>query len=185
VFSALIFVFLQILQTTILQIPAFILTIAGALVFGVWKAFLLSYLGVLIGSIIMFYVGRKAGRRFLCWLVGAENCEKWINKMSNGKYLFFLMMLFPLFPDDILCVVAGVTDMSFKFFFLTNVLARAMGIASVVFFGSGKIIPFTGWGLAVWGLVAFVVVILFYLSIKYKEKLDNVFEQMFQKKFKK
>ena len=184
-FSALIFILLQVLQTTVLQIPAFILTIAGALVFGPWKAFLFSYLGVLIGSIIMFYIGRKAGRKFLCWLAGPDNCEKWIDKMSHGKYLFFLMMLFPLFPDDILCVVAGLTDMSFSFFFWTNILARGIGIASVVFFGSGRIIPFSGWGLVVWGVIVLVVAVLFYLSIRYKDKLDETFEQMFKRKIKK
>ena len=184
-FSALIFILLQVLQTTILQIPAFILTIAGALVFGPWKAFLFSYLGVLIGSIIMFYIGRRAGRKFLCWLVGADNCEKWIDKMSHGKYLFFLMMLFPLFPDDILCVVAGLTDMTFPFFLWTNILARGIGIASVVFFGSGRIIPFSGWGLVVWCVVAILVAILFYLSIRYKDKLDEAFNQIFKKKIKK
>ena len=184
VYSALIFVALQVLQTTVLQIPAFILTIAGALVFGPIKAFLLSYLAVMIGSIIMFWVGRKAGRKFLHWLVGKESAENWIEKMSHGKYLFFLMMLFPCFPDDILCVVAGVTDMSFPFFFWTNILARGMGIASVVFFGSGKVIPFHGWGLFVWGIIVVVVATLFYLSIKYKDKIDEIFSNLSKKKVK-
>ncbi len=181
VFSFLIFILLQILQTTVLQIPAFFVTVAGALIFGPWQAFFMSYIAIMIGSIIMFYVGRKAGRKFLNWIVGKESAEKWIDRMSNGKYLFFLMMIFPMFPDDILCVVAGLTNMSFSFFLWTNVIARGIGVACTVFFGSGAVIPFHGWGLAVWAGLIVVVVVLFYVSIVYKDKIDDVLNQFSHK----
>ena len=184
VFSCLVFVILQILQCTILQLPSIFITIAGTLVFGRGTAFLLSFIAVMIGSIIMFWIGRRAGRKFLNWLIGAEESEKWINRMSNGKYLFFLMMIFPMFPDDILCVVAGLTNMSFGFFLITNLLARSIGIACTVFLGSGTVIPYHGWGLVVWGVLILVVGALFYLSVKYKNKIDNLLNKLF-KRFKK
>ena len=73
VYSFLIFILLQILQTTVLQIPAMFVTIAGALIFGNWQTFLMSYISIMIGSIIMFWIGRKAGRRFLNWMVGKDS----------------------------------------------------------------------------------------------------------------
>ncbi len=181
VFSFIIFVILQILQTTILQIPSILVTIAGTLVFGRWTAFILSFIAVMIGSIIMFWIGRKAGRKFLNWLVGKEDCEKWIERMTHGKYLFFLMMIFPLFPDDILCVVAGLTNMSFSFFLITNIIARSIGIACTVFFANGSLIPFTGWGLMVWGIILLVIALLFYLSVKYQKKIDETIKQFLKK----
>ena len=184
-FSFVVFVILQILQTTVLQIPAIFVTIAGSLVFGPWTTFILSFIAVMIGSIIMFWIGRKAGRKFLNWLAGKEEADVWIKRMSHGKYLFFLMMIFPLFPDDILCVVAGLTNMSFSFFFWTNMIARSLGIACTVFFGSGSVIPFHGWGLIVWGLIILFVASLFYLSVKYQDKIDNVVKQLFKKNKKK
>ena len=182
VFSFLVFIILQILQTTILQIPAVIVTLAGTFIFGNWQAFILSYIAVMIGSVIMFWIGRKGGRKFLSWFCGKDCAENWIKRMSNGKYLFFLMMLFPLFPDDILCAVAGITNMSFKFFFFTNIVARGIGIACTVFFGSGSIIPFSGWGWIVWGLIAIFMLSLFYVSIKYKDKIDETLNNFFKKK---
>lgn len=178
VFSCLIFVVLQILQSTILQLPSIFITIAGTLVFGKGLAFILSFSAVMIGSIIMFWIGRKAGRKFLHWLIGDQESEKWISRMSNGKYLFFLMMVFPMFPDDILCVVAGLTNMSFGFFLVTNLLARAIGIACTVFLGSGAVIPYHGWGLIVWAVLIVLVVTLFYLSVKYKHKIDAVLQKI-------
>ena len=185
IFSFIIFIIFQILQTTVLQIPAIFVTIAGTLVFGRWTTFILSYISVIIGSLIMFWIGRKAGRRFLNWLAGKEEADVWIKRMSNGKYLFFLMMLFPLFPDDILCVIAGLTNMSFGFFLVTNLIARGIGIACTVFFGSGAIIPFHGWGLIVWGVVILLIVGLFYLSVKYQNKIDEFVRLFFKKKEKK
>ena len=178
VFSFLIFMLLQILQTTILQIPSIIVTLAGTVIFGRWTAFILSFVSVMLGSLIMFWIGRKGGRKFLNWFAGKESADKWIEKMSHGKYLFFLMMMFPLFPDDILCAVAGVTNMSFNFFFWTNVFARSFGIACTVFFGTGKVIPFTGWGLIVWLLIALIVASLFYLSVKYQDKIDDIVKNL-------
>ncbi len=185
VFSFAIFVILQILQTTILQLPSIIVTIAGTLVFGRWTTFFLSYVAVMIGSVIMFWIGRKAGRKFLNWLAGKNEVDKWVDKMGHGKYLFFLMMVFPLFPDDILCVVAGLTNMSFGFFFITNLISRALGISCAVFFGSGAVIPFHGWGLIVWGIIIAVVALLFYLSVKYQKKIDDIIHQIFKKRKKK
>ncbi len=184
-FSSIVFLLFQILQTTVLQIPAIFVTIAGAVIFGRWHAFFLSYLGVMIGSIIMFWIGRKAGRKFLYWLAGEESAEKWIKRMSNGKYLFFLMMVFPMFPDDILCVIAGMTNMSFSFFFWTNMLARGIGIACTVFFGSGAIIPFHGWGLIVWAVIIIVIALLFYLSVRFKDKIDDMLNGIIHKNKKK
>jgi len=175
VFSFVIFLLFQILQTTVLQIPAIFVTIAGAVIFGRWPAFILSYIGVMIGSIIMFWIGRKAGKKFLNWLVGKDSAKTWEKKMSNGKYLYFLMMIFPMFPDDILCVVAGLTNMSFTFFFWTNVLARALGVGCTVFLGSGEIIPYHGWGLIVWAVLIVLIGVLFFLSVKFKDKIDNLF----------
>jgi hypothetical protein len=53
-----------------------------------------------------------------------------------------------------------------------------------VFFGTGNIIPFSGWGLIIWGSILMVVLGLFYLSVKYQEKIDEIFKS-FSKKNKK
>jgi uncharacterized membrane protein YdjX (TVP38/TMEM64 family) len=162
-----------------------LVTIAGALIFGPWTSFILSFVAIMTGSIIMFWLGRKAGKKFVNWLVGKEDAEAWTKRITKGKYLFFLMMLFPLFPDDILCVVAGMTDMSFKYFFWTNVIARALGVACTVFFGCGEIIPFSGWGLVIWAGLAVLVALLFYFSVKYQNRIDETINQIFAKNKKK
>ena len=184
VFSSLVFMLLQILQTTVLQVPAIIVTLAGTLIFGSWKAFILSFVAVMIGSCLMFLLGRKLGKKFLNWLAGEEMAEKWTERLNKGKYLFALMMIFPFFPDDILCAVAGSSNMNFKFFFWINVVARSIAIGCTVFFGSGNIIPFSGWGLIVWAVILVFIGVLLFLSVRFQDKLDYVFSQMFSHKRK-
>ena len=62
------------------------------------------------------------------------------NTFEHSMLCCALMMIFPLFPDDILCLVAGVTNMSFPFFLWTNIISRAIGVAVTVYFGTGAII---------------------------------------------
>lgn len=182
IYSYTIFFVLQFLQTTILPIPAIITTIAGSLVFGPWITSLLSFVSIMLASIFSFFLGKKIGRKIVVWVAGEETTIKWQTKLEKGKYVFFLMMLFPVFPDDILCLLAGATTtMSWKFFVITNLITRPISIITTCFFGSGYLIPFSGWGIPVWIVLIAIVSILFYLSIKYQSKIENFIEYISNK----
>lgn len=180
-FSLVIFIVIQFLQVTFLPIPAFLTTVAGAIIFGPWKAFFLSLVSIILGSIFAFWLGRRFGKKILYWIAGKEDAEKWIKKLTNGKYAFFLMMLFPAFPDDILCIAAGVTNMSTKFFLITNLITRPIGIICICFIGSGTLIPYHGWGLIVWAIMIVAIIILFILSIKYQSKIEKFVDKLARK----
>ena len=186
VFSYAIFFMLQFLQTVILPIPAAITTIAGTLVFGPWITLVISLVAVVIGSVFCFFLGRRFGKKLIYWIAGKEEAEKWRKKLEKGKYVFFLMMLFPLFPDDILCLIVGATTtMTYKFFITTNLISRPIAIALTCFFGSGSIIPFSGWGIFVWLALIVVGALLFFFSIKYQQKIENFIENLSKKLSKK
>lgn len=174
IYSYLIFFAIQFLQVVFLPIPAFVTTVAGTLVFGPWIAMLISVISVILASIFSFYIGRKFGKKLVMWVIGKEDTIKWGKKLSRGKYVFFLMMLFPIFPDDILCMVVGATtSITYKFFIITNLITRPIGIASTCFIGSGELIPFSGWGIPVWIILIIIGAILFYLSIKYQPQIEE------------
>lgn len=182
-FSLIIFLLIQFLQVTILPVPAFITTVAGAIIFGPWKTFVLSFISIILGSLFAFWLGRKFGKKILYWVCGKEDAEKWTKKLTNGKYAFFLMMLFPAFPDDILCLAAGVTNMSFKFFLTTNLITRPIGIFCICFLGSGTLIPYKGYYLILWAIIYVALIVLFILSVKFKDKIENFVDKL-TKKFK-
>ncbi|MEG1395203.1 MAG: VTT domain-containing protein, partial [Clostridia bacterium] len=61
--SALIFIAIQFLQVTVIPIPSTITTMAGGIIFGFWKSFFYSMIGIISGSMFAFFLGRKFGTK--------------------------------------------------------------------------------------------------------------------------
>lgn len=177
-----VYVLVQIIQVVFLPIPAIISNLVGVALYGPTKAFLLSSLGVFIGSLIAFGMGRIFGSKLVIWIAGKENAMKYRRLLSNkGKYLLILMLLFPMFPDDVLCMVAGLTTMSWRYFILIILLTRPVTIAVMCYMGTGEIIPFSGWGIVIWIAIFASFLILFILLNKYKTQITNFFSKIFYK----
>lgn len=176
------FVLLQFLQVTFIPIPSPILVVAGSLIYGPFEAGLLSLAGILLGSAVAFFIGRVLGWRIVVYMVGEKVAEKWKNFLSNCKYTYVIMMLLPFFPDDVICLVAGLTDMSWAFFMGTQFVTRPIGIFLLTYFSSGQIIPYHGWGLIVWGIFAVLAMLAVYLSSKYNKQIENFINKLLKKK---
>ncbi len=181
-----VFVLIQFLQATFVPIPSIITTIAGSLLFGPTVAMILSLIGIFAASFFSFFVGRFCGERVVSWIASKEVFEKYSSILYNkGKYTFFLMQIFPFFPDDILCFIAGTTKMSWKFFSITMLISRPIAIIPTCYLGGGTIIPYSGWGLAVWGVLIAVMIVLFIVSIKYQTNIENFIYKLSKKMAKK
>lgn len=167
------FVFIQFLQVTFLPIPSTVSTLAGVLIYGPLEAALLSLAGIMVGSVLAFWLGRRFGKKLVTFMVGKQTCDKWTKFLSNAKYSFFIMMLLPVFPDDVLCLVAGLTTMSWTFFVVTNLISRPIGIFMTCYLGSGHIIPYHGWGLIAWGVIGVVVIVAIVLSYVYRTQIEE------------
>ncbi len=175
-----IFVALQFLQVTFLPLPSTVTTLAGVYVFGPLKTALLSLAGVILGSAFAFFLGRVFGRKLVEFMVGKETCEKWTKFLTDAKYAFVVMMILPIFPDDVLCLVAGLTDMSWTFFVVTNLISRPLAIFTTCY--SVQLIPLKGWGLGVWAAIIVVVLILLYFSYRYRDQIENFIRKTFRTK---
>lgn len=180
-----VFVLIQILQVVILPLPAVVCYVPGSNIWGPLTATLLASAGVLAGSLIAYAIGRFLGKRAAEWIAGKEAVDKYASYIGNrGKVIFLLMQILPFFPDDILCVVAGLTAMSFPFFLAAMVLVRPAIIALYCYLGTGTIIPFSGWGIPVWIAIFAVCVVLAVLSLKYQDRVEGWLVSKFRKKDK-
>lgn len=178
------FVVLSFLQVTFIPLPSTVTIIAGTLIYGPLQASLLSLAGILLGSMLAFLLGKVFGRKLVVFMVGEKTCKKWVDFLTNAKYSFFIMMLLPIFPDDVLCLVAGLTNMSWTFFTLTNLIARPVGIFTVSYFGSGHLIPYHGWGLIVWAILIVLIIAVLVLAYKYQKQIENFLLRIFRSKKK-
>lgn len=163
---------LTILGVVVLPLPGPVTVLIGVAIYGPIWAFVLSLVGTVAGSLISFVLGKVFGKKLVCWMVGEDKYEKYATLLGEkGRFVFILMLLFPGFPDDILCLVAGATNMRYKFFTIAVCVTRPVMLAVYSFFGSGEIIPFSGWGIPVWIAIFCIALVLFLLLNKYKDKL--------------
>ena len=97
-------------------------------------AFLMAFSGVMLSSLLMYLVGRIGGYPICVKLLGKEDCRKASRLLNNRGVVFFpIMMLFPVFPDDALVMIAGTLRMSLKWFIPSIVVCRGIGVATIVF----------------------------------------------------
>lgn len=181
--AVLLFVLIQFLQVVVLPIPAFITVGAGVLLFGPFWGALYSCLGIIAGSILAFFIGRIFGFKVAKWLVGEDNLKKGLKAVEGkDKLILTFMFLFPFFPDDILCFVAGITTMSKSFFIVMIIVTRIISVFASSYSMNNNIIPYdTWWGILVWILFfafAFSIMMLVY------KKGDKIEKAIFNRKEK-
>lgn len=137
VFAPIFFVFLQIIQVIIPLIPGGISTGVGVIIFGPLWGFIYNYVGIVIGSIIVFFIARKYGMPLIKKMFKKELIDKyigWLNKGKKFEKLFAAAIFLPVAPDDFLCYLAGVTDISTKKYIAIIVLLKPFTIALYSFF---------------------------------------------------
>lgn len=183
-----IYMLIQALQVVILPVPAAIICIVGSLIYGPFLGGLYCSIGILIGSFISFFIGKTFGYKIVAWIAGKENTDKYSAIIrKRGGFFLALAFLLPMFPDDILCLIAGITNMKFRTFAWVTIITRPIGVICMSFFGGGHIIPFYGWGLYVWSILLVFIVAIVILIYKYQDKMQDYIlsKILFRKKSKK
>ena len=167
-----VFILFQFLQVVILPIPSTVTVMAGVALFGPLKCSIFSFIGIFIGSVLAFGIGRWLGYKVVSWIVGKEDLDKWLKRIKGKDYLILsIMFLLPLFPDDVLCFIAGLSSMTWGYFLVMIFVTRALSITLSAY--SFDTIPFTTWwGILCWALIISAVVALFWLVCKYSDKID-------------
>ena len=180
-----IFILATFLQVTIIPIPSTVTVLGGNYLFGPLLSFLYSYIGLILGSLFAFFLGRKFGKPYLNWIAGdKEKVDMWFKRMKGKEKVFlFFAFLFPAFPDDLLCSVAGVTTLSYPAFLLMMLLTRATSVGATLLFVSGEFIPYEGWGLWVIGILIALGILCFILCLIFSDKLYMLFDK-FTSRFK-
>lgn len=132
----LVFVLIQIVQVVVPIIPGGISLIAGVVFFGPLPGFIYNYVGICIGSFILFFLTRYYGKPFVLHLVSEHTLAKYMKWTENQKrfnWFFALCIVAPAAPDDVLCMLAGLTEMKFWTYFWIIVLGKPWTIAAYSF----------------------------------------------------
>ena len=177
------FIVLQFLQVVVLPIPSFITVGAGVLLFGPFKGALFSCIGIISGSLAAFFIGRIFGYKVASWLVGKDDLDKGLQTVKGkDRVVLTFMFLFPFFPDDLLCFVAGITTMSAAYFIVMIIVTRLISVFIGSYSMNNSIIPFdTWWGILLWLLIFAATVAITVFIYKKGEKIEKLFKRKFSK----
>ncbi len=135
--APLLFIFIQIVQVIIPLIPGGVSQVVGVLVFGPFWGFIYNYVGIVIGSIIVFLLARKYGMPLIKKMFKKELIEKyigWLDKGNKFEKFFAIAIFLPVAPDDFLCYLAGVTNIPLKKYIAIIVLLKPFTIAMYSYF---------------------------------------------------
>ncbi|KDR93755.1 Uncharacterized membrane protein YdjX, TVP38/TMEM64 family, SNARE-associated domain [Peptoclostridium litorale DSM 5388] len=108
--------------------PDSILAIAGGLIFGIYKGFLLIMVGALCGATLSFCIARFLGKGVIAKLV-KHDISKFERQLEKNAFLIILLLRFiPLFPFDVISYGAGLSKIKFKNFIAATMVGTIPGI---------------------------------------------------------
>lgn len=137
-----VFILLQVLQVVAAAIPGEVIQLAGGYIYGIWLGTLYSLAGILLGSVIVFYISRLLGYSIVKAFVSQKNLEKlnFIMNSSKSEIAMFILFLIPGMPKDILTYIAGLTPVKPVRFFVIITAGRlpALFASSCIGYSAGK-----------------------------------------------
>ncbi|WP_051280204.1 TVP38/TMEM64 family protein [Anaerovorax odorimutans] len=180
--SIYVYIGLQILQLIVSVIPGQILQFAAGYAYTFWFGFLYSFIGIIIGTTLTFYLSRLLGKDAMHVIFGEEKINRFVNLLNSKKAYIILFVLFviPGFPKDLVTYAAGVSEIKIKPFLILSLVGRTPALMTTIMMGSmfhnGSYL-----GLIILGILA---VIAFILGILNRHKLINYTDVAYEKLIK-
>ena len=129
---------LQLLQIIVAVIPGEPVEVLMGMLYGAWGGFLTCEVGVLAGSLLVFYAVRLLGAPLVRRIFGENKLQKYafLQDTERLELLTFILFFIPGTPKDILTYVAGLTRISPLRFLGISAFARIPSILSSTYAGS-------------------------------------------------
>jgi len=126
--APLIFIVVQSLQVVFAPIPGEATGFIGGFLFGVPLGMLYSTIGLTLGSILAFLLGRWLEVHFVARVVRPETLKRFDFLMEHqGALVAFFLFVVPGFPKDYLCFILGLSQMSLRLFLVLSTVGRLPG----------------------------------------------------------
>ncbi|MEG0615607.1 MAG: VTT domain-containing protein [Oscillospiraceae bacterium] len=156
-FGWVIFLGIQILQVVVALIPGEPIEIMGGLLFGTFKGLLLCQLGLLIGTIAVFYLVKFIGKPIVNAFVSDDDLNKFKILRDERKLETFVFLLFlvPGTPKDTLTYIIPLTKIKPSKFFILSTIARIPSVVSSTLVGENL-----SRGEWFWTIIIFVITAL-------------------------
>ncbi len=125
-----VFIFIQIIQVVFPVIPGGASCLAGVLAFGPIGGFIYNEIGLVIGSVAAYFLSKTYGLKLINSLFKKEQVDKYLNYIRTNKFekIFLWGIVLPGLPDDLLCYISGLSNISFKKFLAIVILGKPFAL---------------------------------------------------------
>lgn len=119
-----VFILIQTVHVLLIYLPVPV-EAAGGFLFGLPLGILYSTLGLGLGSLAAFSLGRWLERHWLSEVVPAQKLKRFRMLMKRqGTLTAFIIFLIPGAPNGLFCYLLGLTRMSWYYFLMVVTIAR-------------------------------------------------------------
>jgi uncharacterized membrane protein YdjX (TVP38/TMEM64 family) len=158
------------IESFIPVLPLVAIVIANVNAYGFWEGILLSWIGVVIGSVSVFMLARKFGRRFRGFIERkyprSQRFIHWLEQ--HGFTPIFLLACFPFTPSSLVNIVGGISKVPIHTFVTATLLGKGVMIFLVSFAGHDLANLFKQpWKI---GLIIVVFVLMWFVGRKLESK---------------
>lgn len=154
-FSAIVFILMYSLKPIVFIIPASLLSIMAANIYGPFIGFLLSMISCFFAGTLAFFLSRMLGKDFIEKLLKGKALKLDNDIEKHGFIIMLLMRLSFVFPYDALSYAGGLTKMKYSDFILGTLLGVIPEMITYSLLGSnfGNLLSSKIW-------ISFIVTIL-------------------------
>ncbi len=177
--APLVFMVVQILQVIFAPFPGEATGFVGGYLFGTLAGFIYSSIGLTVGSVINFLIGRFLGKRYIRKLIPARYVEKFDGFVKHqGLLVLLILFIFPGFPKDYLCLFLGLSTLPLKAFILLATFGRMPGTFMLSLQGASLFEK----NYAMFALLFVFCLIISFFAYRYRENVYQWIERMNNRK---
>jgi uncharacterized membrane protein YdjX (TVP38/TMEM64 family) len=123
--AKLLFFLICFFQPIFLPLPEAVTLPAGSTVLGSFSGAAIGFLGSVSGIVVMYFIARIGGLKLVSKFVKEKHLKKYQEYvLKNETVILTLMFIIPILPDEIICVGAGISKVSFKRFFIIASISK-------------------------------------------------------------
>lgn len=129
---------LPFLESFLPFLPLFVIVIANVNAFGLIGGFIISWVGAVLGSYAVFRIVRAFGHyKSLNFITKRQSVLKFIHWVdTNGMNPLFVLLCFPFTPSVLVNIVAGLSNIRRKFYFIALLFGKMVMILMMSFIGN-------------------------------------------------
>jgi uncharacterized membrane protein YdjX (TVP38/TMEM64 family) len=131
--SPIISIFLMTMQAVIAPLPAFLITAANGLLFGLFWGTLISLIGAMGGALVSFLISRWFYNTYVKKVLKDKKAAEYVEKISgrHGFKIILITRLLPFVSFDLISYAAGLSSIKFRPFVLATLIG--MTPATIVY----------------------------------------------------